>query len=62
MDDGGHDLRHARLVIGAEEGRAVGRDQLVPDVVRELGRLLRADRLAGVAEPDLAALVADALR
>ena len=31
--DGRHDLRDARLVVRAEQGRSVGRDQLVADVV-----------------------------
>src|SRR5579884_292623 len=62
MGDRGHDLGHAGLVVGSEQRRPVGRDQLVPDVVRELRRLLRADRLTRVAERDLAAPVAQALR
>jgi len=44
--DCGDDLRDAGLVVGAEERRAVGRDQLVAGVVLELGRLVRADHLA----------------
>ena len=35
---------------------------VVADVVRQLRRLCRADHLSGVAEHDVAALVADALR
>ena len=58
----GHDLRDARLVVRAEQRRAVRRDELVADVVLELRRLGRADHLPGVAERDVAALVADALR
>ena len=57
-----HDLRDAGLVVGAEERRAVGRDQVVPDVVLELGRFGRANRLARVAERDVAAFVMDPLR
>ena len=62
IGDRGHDLGDAGLVVGAEERRAVGRDQLVADVVLELRRLARADHLARVAEHDLAAVVADPLR
>ena len=59
VGDGGHDLRDPRLVVRAEQRRAVGRDQLVADVAGELGRLARPDRLARVAERDVAAVVAD---
>ena len=31
--DGGHDLRNARLVVGSEQSRAVGRDECVSDEV-----------------------------
>jgi hypothetical protein len=37
IGDRRHDLRDAGLVVRPEERRAVGRDQLVPDVVRKLG-------------------------
>ena len=58
-----HDLGDARLVVGAEQRRAVARDQVVPDVIRQLRRVLEGDHLPLVAgEHDLAALVADALR
>ena len=60
--DRGHDLGDPGLVVGAEQRRAVGRDQVVPGVVRELRRLRRADRRARRAERDVAALVAEALR
>ena len=60
--DRGEDLGDAGLVVGAEEARPVGDDELVAGVVRELRRLRRADHLARAAELDLAAVVRDALR
>ena len=58
-----HDLGDARLVVGAEQRRAVARDQIVPDVIRQLREFSTGDHLPLVAgEHDLAALVADALR
>ena len=62
IGDGGEDLGDAGLVVGAEERRPVGDDELVAGVVRELGRLARADDLPRAAELDLAARVRDALR
>jgi hypothetical protein len=46
----------------AEERRAVRRDQLVPDVTVELGRLAGTDHLARVTEHDLTAVVPHAVR
>ena len=45
-----HDLRHAGLVVGAEERRAVGRDERLAHIMehfRELGRHQRQARHAG---------------
>ena len=42
--DRGEDLGDAGLVVGAEQARPVGDDELVAGVVRELRRLRRADR------------------
>ena len=44
--DGGHDLRHAGLVVGAEQRRAVARDDVVADARGER-RLLGRDRAPG---------------
>src|SRR5579862_771528 len=62
VGDCGEDLGHAGFVVGAEQGHAVGRDELVADVALELRRLLRTDRRAGVAEPDLAPFVVEPVR
>ena len=53
-----HDLRHAGLVVGAEERRAVGRDERLAHIMehfRELGRLQRQARHAG--KGDLPAII-----
>ena len=46
--DGGHDLRDARLVVGAEQRRAVARDDVVPDPRRERRLIGRIQHLARV--------------
>ena len=62
--DGVHDLGDAGLVIGAEEGRAVGGDQRLADIVEQLRELLRLELEAGNAlEVDgLAVILPDNLR
>ena len=50
VGDGGHDLRHACLVVGAEQRRAVARDDVVPDPRRER-RLLAPGRAPGSGRP-----------
>jgi hypothetical protein len=62
VPDRGHDLRDAGLVVGTEQRRAVGRDQLVPDMMLQLLRLVGTDRRARRPERDVAAVVAEALR
>ena len=47
--DGRHDLRHAGLVVGSEQRRAVARDDVVPDARRERRLLGRVEHLARVA-------------
>ena len=42
--DGGHDLGHAGLVVGPEQRRPVGRDQVVADVVAQLRELRGVER------------------
>ena len=55
---GGHDFGDARLVVGAEQRRAVGRDDIVADLVGELGIVGDPDDLCGVSgQVDVAALV-----
>ena len=44
-----HDLRHAGLVVGSEERRAVTRDDVVPDPRRERGLVGRIEDLARIA-------------
>ena len=60
----GHDLGHARLVVGPEQRRAVGRDEVVAHVLgelRQVGGVEREVRVGGKREP--AAVVArDELR
>jgi hypothetical protein len=47
------DDRDAGLVVGTEEGRAVARDDVVPELLREAGHVVRVDDLRRVAlEPD----------
>jgi len=53
---GAHDLRHARLVVGPEQRRAVGVDQRVALEERQLGELRDAHRELSV-EDDVAAVV-----
>ena len=53
---GGDDLGHARLVVRAEERRAVGHDQLLPDIA--LQRRIVPRREHRRAERQLAALIA----
>ena len=50
--DGGDDLRHARLVVGAEERRPVRGDEVVADAGGELLALVRVEHLGGVAGQD----------
>lgn len=45
----GHDFRQPRLVVGAEQGRAVGGDDVVADLVFQLGMLGDADHPAWIA-------------
>ena len=53
-----HDLGEAGLVVGAEQGRAVGGDDVVADLVLEFGMLGDADHLRGVrGQGDVAAAV-----
>jgi hypothetical protein len=55
---GGHDLGDAGLVVGAQQGGAVGGDDVVADLLLEVGMLGDLDDAAGVAaELDVAALV-----
>ena len=57
--DRGHDLGHAGLVVGPEQGRAVGGDEIVPDLPLQQGQLLRIEHDARIAgQHDAAAVVA----
>ena len=49
VGDRGHDLGDARLVVGAEQRRAVARDDVVADARREVRQLGRVEHLARVA-------------
>ena len=53
---GGHDLRHAGLVVGAEQRRAVGVDERVPLEETQLGELRDLHRELSV-EDDVASVV-----
>jgi hypothetical protein len=55
---GGHDLGDAGLVVGAEQRGAVGGDDVMADLILEVGMLADLDDVAGVAgQLDVAALV-----
>ena len=58
------DFGKARLVVGAEQGGAVGGDDVIADLIGEGGMLGGADDLAGIARQHdvAAAIVADNLR
>ena len=61
--NGRHDLGDARLVVGAEKRRPVGRDEIVPDLLGEERTLGGAQHLAPIARQlDVASVVADHLR
>ena len=54
----GHDLGYAGLVVGAEQGGAVGRHHRVAHAAREVGVVGGADDLSGVAgQADVTAVV-----
>ena len=55
--DRGHDLGDARLVVGAEQGRAVGGDEIVSELPLQQGQLLRIEHDARIAGQDDAAAV-----
>ena len=56
--DGGHDLGHAGLVVGAEQRRPVGGDDVVADLFLQQRQFLGVEDDAGVAgELDRAAVV-----
>ena len=59
----GHDVRDCRLVVRAEDARAVGHDDLLPNVRREL-RVLRCahDDVFSLVQHDVAALIVQAAR
>ena len=53
-----HDLGEARLVVGAEQRGAVGRDDVVADLVGERGMVGGADHLRGIGrQHDVAAVI-----
>ena len=54
VGDRGHDLRHAGLVVGAEKRRAVGRDDVVADLLLQQRQLVGIEhdaRVAGQLDP-----------
>ena len=53
----GHDLRHARLVVAAQNGGAVGGDEGLPLQIQEAGELPGGQDAAGVAEREIAPVV-----
>ena len=53
----GHNLGHARLVVRAEEGRAVGGDEGLAHRVLEIGKGRGAEHPAARAEGDIAAVI-----
>lgn len=57
---GGDDLRHAGLVVGAQQGGAVGDDELLPHVAAEEGEVLHP-QAAGLGQRQVAALIGDDL-
>ena len=53
-----HDFREAGLVVGAEQGGAIGRDDVVADLGGERRVLAETDHLRGIGrQDDVAALV-----
>ena len=53
-----HDLRHARLVVGAEQRGAVGHDKVVANMLRKRGEVLLVEHHAELlVDDDGAALV-----
>ena len=58
VGDGGHDLRHAGLVVGAQERVAAARHEVVADARRQLGHALGIEHRAAAREGERAAVVA----
>ena len=58
---GGDDLRHAGLVIGSQQGGAVGDDQLLADVPLQEGEVLHFQD-SGLLQGQVPALIGDDLR
>ena len=54
MFDGLHDFRHARFVVGAEQGRPVRNDEFLSDVIFQNGKFVFGNDLS-VGEGDVAA-------
>ena len=57
VGDRGHDLGHARLVVGAEQRVAARGDDVVPDGVAQLGHPLRVEHGAAARQRDDPAVV-----
>ena len=53
----GHDLRHARLVVAAQNGGAVGGDEGLALQLQEAGEILGGQDAAGIPQGDVAAVV-----
>lgn len=58
---GGDDLRHARLVVGSQQGGAIGDDQLLTDVPLQEGEVLHF-QASGLLQGQVPALIGDDLR
>ena len=58
---GGDDLRHAGLVVGSQQGGAVGDDQLLTDVPLQEGEVLHF-QASGLLQGQVPALIGDDLR
>ena len=57
VGDRGHDLRHARLVVGAEQRVAAGGHDVVADLVGELGHLAGIEHRPAARQRDRRAVV-----
>ena len=58
MPRGGHDDRDPGLVVGTQQGRAAGGDDVVADAIRQMGRAFgRQLQLRRVRETDRATVV-----